>query len=91
VATSAHHCVRGPHTLSVDLVCSARGCRAEATWSLRWNNPKLHSAQRRKTWLACDEHLPQLTEFLQVRGFLRETVPLAEDGSSDQDGPGDLG
>jgi len=77
--------------LSVDLVCSARGCLAEATWSLRWNNPKLHSAQRRKTWLACDEHLPQLTEFLQVRGFLRETVPLAEDGSSVQDGPGDLG
>jgi hypothetical protein len=85
VATSALHCVRACFTAVVDVVCSARGCRAEATWSLRWNNPKLHPPDRRKTWLACDEHLPQLTEFLQVRGFLRETVRLG------QDGPGEVG
>ena len=82
MATSAHHhvwaaSVSGPvHTADVDLVCSARGCRAEATWSLQWNNPKLHPPQRRKAWLACDEHVAQLSEFLQVRGFLRETLPV---------------
>ena len=60
----------------VGLACSAKGCRRPAAWSLRWNNPRLHTAERRKTWLACDEHLGHLTEFLQLRGFLRDTVPL---------------
>ena len=59
-----------------DPVCSARRCREHAVWALRWNNPRLHTAERRKTWLACDEHLGHLTEFLQLRGFLRDTVPL---------------
>jgi hypothetical protein len=58
-----------------DLVCSAKGCRSDATWALRWNNPKLHPPERRKTWLACDDHRESLGEFLSVRGFLRETVP----------------
>jgi fluoroacetyl-CoA thioesterase len=39
---------------------------------LAWNNPRLHPAERRKTWLACDEHRQSLTEFLDSRGFLRE-------------------
>ncbi|MGI9003183.1 MAG: hypothetical protein ACR2GH_16245 [Pseudonocardia sp.] len=58
-----------------DLVCSAKGCRAHAVWALRWNNPKLHPPERRKTWLACEEHRTSLEDFLSVRGFLRETVP----------------
>jgi hypothetical protein len=58
------------------LVCSARGCRAPATWSLRWNNPRLHTPDRRKTWLACDEHRERLSEFLSVRGFLRDVEHL---------------
>lgn len=58
------------------LVCSARGCRQRAVHALRWNNPKLHPPQRRKTWLACDAHLPTLREFLDVRGFLREVQPV---------------
>lgn len=57
-----------------DLVCSAKGCRTPATWALRWNNPKLHPPERRKTWLACETHVQSLGEFLSVRGFLRETV-----------------
>lgn len=60
------------------LACSARGCRAAAGWGLRWNNPRLHTPERRKTWLACDEHRITLGEFLAVRGFLRETLPVAE-------------
>ena len=58
-------------------ICSARGCRRPATWALRWNNPKLHTPERRKTWLACDEHREYLTGFLEVRGFLREAEPLS--------------
>ncbi|MGN9775833.1 hypothetical protein ACTMS0_08635 [Micromonospora sp. H33] len=59
------------------LVCSARGCRAPAEWALRWNNPRLHDAARRKTWLACADHRTSLGDFLDVRGFLREVVPVA--------------
>ncbi|WP_326553054.1 hypothetical protein [Micromonospora sp. NBC_01813] len=59
------------------LVCSAKGCRAPAVWSLRWNNPRLHDAERRKIWLACGEHRDRLGDFLTARGFLREVAPLA--------------
>jgi len=41
-------------------------------WSLRWTNPKIHTPERRKTWLACDEHREYLSSFLATRGFLRE-------------------
>lgn len=61
-----------------DLVCSAKGCRRDATWAHLWNNPKLHTAERRKVWLACDEHRTSLGEFLSLRGFLKETVPAGE-------------
>jgi hypothetical protein len=60
------------------LSCSAKGCRAPATWGLRWNNPRLHTPERRKTWLACDEHRDTLGDFLAIRGFLREKLPLGE-------------
>jgi hypothetical protein len=58
------------------LTCSAKGCRSEAAWALRWNNPKLHTPDRRKTWLACDEHRQSLADFLGARGFLREVAPV---------------
>jgi hypothetical protein len=58
------------------LICSARGCRAPATWALHWNNPRLHTEERRKTWLACDEHRGSLSGFLEARGFLRSVQPL---------------
>ncbi|MFD3487772.1 hypothetical protein [Streptomyces sp. NPDC058665] len=59
-------------------VCSAKGCRASAVWVLAWNNPKLHTPERRKTWLACEEHREHLSSFLGVRGFLKDVVTLAE-------------
>jgi hypothetical protein len=65
-----------------DVVCSAKGCRAPATYALEWNNPKLHAPERRKTWLACDEHRPTLAEFLDRRGFLRDVIR----GVTDQHG-----
>ncbi|MDQ4006564.1 MAG: hypothetical protein M3211_00540 [Actinomycetota bacterium] len=67
-------------------VCSAKDCRRAAVWALRWNNPKIHPPERRKSWLACDEHRDHLSGFLAARGFLRETEPLptrTEDDPSD--------
>ncbi|MFF7471246.1 hypothetical protein [Streptomyces sp. NPDC008092] len=59
-------------------VCSAKGCRAAAVWVLAWNNPKIHTPERRKTWLACEEHREHLSQFLGVRGFLKDVVLLQE-------------
>jgi len=64
-----------PSLIGSDPICSARGCRAQAAWGLLWNNPKLHTPDRRKVWTACDEHRASLESFLRSRGFLRETVP----------------
>ncbi|PWU44516.1 hypothetical protein DLE60_04390 [Micromonospora globispora] len=66
-----------PTPADAALICSARGCRAPAVWALRWNNPRLHDPDRRKTWLACAEHRESLGGFLDARGFLREVVPVA--------------
>jgi hypothetical protein len=67
-------------------ICSAKGCRADAVWVLAWNNPKLHTPERRKTWLACEEHREHLSSFLDVRGFLKDVVTLTEweSGADDQ-------
>lgn len=59
------------------LTCSAKGCREPAGWVLAWNNPKVHTPERRKTWLACEAHRESLGQFLSVRGFLKDVVPLA--------------
>jgi len=68
------------------LVCSARGCRADAVWALRWNNPRLHTPERRKTWLACADHRDELERFLGVRGFLRDTEPVTDLPASGETG-----
>lgn len=60
-----------PDTPAEPATCSAKGCREPAVWALRWNNPRIHSPERRKTWLACDEHRTYLTTFLDKRGMLR--------------------
>jgi hypothetical protein len=57
-------------------VCSAKGCQQHAVWQLLWNNPKLHTPERRKVWLACEEHRQSLADFLGAREFLRDVVPL---------------
>ena len=58
--------------------CSAKACRADAVWVLAWNNPKVHTPERRKTWLACEEHREHLSQFLGVRGFLKDVVRLTD-------------
>ena len=42
------------------------------------DSPKLHAADRRKTWLACDEHRAYLQDFLEARSFPLEVLPLNE-------------
>ncbi len=59
-----------------ELTCSARGCAESARWKLLWNNPRLHTQDRRKVWLACDEHRESLEAFLGTRSFLRDTVAV---------------
>ena len=65
-------------------VCSAKGCRAAARHAVVWNNPKLHTAERRKVWLACDDHRASLADFVALRGFLIEVVPV--EALTDADG-----
>lgn len=57
-------------------ICSAKGCRRPAEFDLQWNNPKIHTADRRKHWVACPEHRESLGSFLSARGFLRDVVEL---------------
>ena len=50
---------------------------------LRWNNPRLHTPDRRKEWLACEAHRESLGAFLQdvlfglplVMHFLTSSLP----------------
>ena len=66
--------------------CSAKGCTQDAGWQLLWNNPRIHTAERRKSWLACEEHRTSLSDFLGARGFLREVEPMeASDQRLDAD------
>ena len=50
-------------------ICSAKDYQRPAVWALRWNNPKVHTPERRKVWLACDEHRDYLRDYLAARDF----------------------
>ncbi|GAA2992464.1 hypothetical protein GCM10010460_31510 [Microbacterium terrae] len=50
-------------------VCSRAGCRADARWRIDWRNPRIHAADRVKSWAACDEHRDFLREYLAARSF----------------------
>lgn len=63
--------------------CSRAGCDASALWAIRWRNPKIHAADKQKHWLACDEHLEYLSEFLRARSFPLEILSVAELGDCD--------
>lgn len=65
------------------LTCSAKGCRAQAAYGVVWNNPRLHTPDRRKVWLACPDHREHLSSFVSVRGFLIEVLPVDELGEQD--------
>ena len=68
-------------------MCSRKACRADAEWQLLWNNPKIHTPERRKSWLACPDHRAWLEDYLQTRGLWKETLPLsAGDGDAGRAG-----
>lgn len=64
--------------VEVTPTCSSKGCQQLARWGLLWNNPRLHTPERRKVWLACDDHRSSLGDFLTARQFLRDVVPVGE-------------
>ena len=60
-------------------ICSAKGCTRPALYQLVWNNPRLHTPDREKLWLACAEHRVSLASHLEVRGFLRRVDSFPAD------------
>lgn len=63
-----------------DIECSRAGCRAPAVWQVEWRNPRIHTADRRKIWTACDEHVAYLRDFVAARGFPVEVRAVAHAG-----------
>lgn len=49
--------------------CSSAGCTSAALWRINWRNPRVHTAERVKVWLACNVHRDHLTGYLSSRGF----------------------
>ncbi|QTX04730.1 hypothetical protein [Agromyces archimandritae] len=62
--------------------CSRAGCGEPAAWRIDWRNPKIHEETRVKTWLACDEHLGFLREFLAARDFPLEVRAFGDGAAS---------
>ncbi|MFD1721026.1 hypothetical protein [Amnibacterium endophyticum] len=56
--------------------CSRAGCRQQASTAIDWRNPRIHTGDRSKTWLACEEHVPFLTDFLRARAFPLQVRPV---------------
>lgn len=61
--------------------CSRAGCREAARWRVEWRNPRIHAADRRKVWVACDEHREFLREYLAARDFPVAVFPLETGGA----------
>jgi hypothetical protein len=59
-----------------ELRCSRSGCHAAAVWNVNWRNPTIHSADRVKVWLSCDEHRDFFDGYFESRGFPVVVTPL---------------
>ncbi|WP_424980799.1 hypothetical protein [Labedella phragmitis] len=46
---------------------------------MEWRNPRIHGPERTKIWLACEEHVAYLSEFLSARDFPVAVRPLEEE------------
>ena len=62
--------------------CSRAGCRTDAEWQVVWRNPRIHSAERRKVWVACPDHVEFLRDYLASRSFPVDVLPLAPASAS---------
>lgn len=49
--------------------CSRASCESVAIWRVNWRNPRIHSIDRVKVWLACSEHREFLRDYLETRDF----------------------
>ena len=56
--------------------CARAGCTEDAAWQVNWRNPRIHSADRIKVWVACNEHVEFLRDYLDTRGFPVLVTPL---------------
>ncbi|AAT89020.1 conserved hypothetical protein [Leifsonia xyli subsp. xyli str. CTCB07] len=68
------------------LTCSRASCGERASWRIEWRNPRIHTADRVKVWLACAEHIGFLREFLATRGFPLTVVALTAGGGPERSG-----
>ncbi|WP_246133989.1 hypothetical protein [Microbacterium hatanonis] len=57
--------------------CSRAGCRDASAWVVAWRNPRIHTADRKKLWSACDAHVDFLRDYLAARDFPVEVSALA--------------
>jgi hypothetical protein len=62
----------------LDPTCSRASCTAAAAWNVNWRNPRIHSIDRVKVWLACDEHRDYLRDYLGARDFPVLVTPLGQ-------------
>lgn len=62
-------------------ICARAGCRADARWQVVWRNPRIHAADRRKIWLACDDHVSYLRDYLAARDFPVQVETFGQDAS----------
>jgi hypothetical protein len=68
--------------------CSRAGCQEPATSTVNWRNPKIHASDRVKVWLACDEHVDYLRDFVATRGFPVVVAPFGTEIDVVPDGAG---
>jgi hypothetical protein len=74
--SSGHDATSGVHASEEPATCSRAGCREPALWRIEWRNPKIHSPDRRKIWVACDAHRDFLRDYLAARDFPVAVAPL---------------
>ncbi len=55
--------------MTTEALCSRADCRTPASHRIVWRNPRIHAEDREKIWLACDEHLAFLRDYLRARDF----------------------
>jgi hypothetical protein len=61
--------------------CSRAGCPEGACWRIEWRNPRIHTADRVKIWLACDGHREFLRDYLASREFPVQVLPFDDENS----------
>lgn len=58
--------------------CSRAACAADAVLAVNWRNPRIHGPERVKVWLACEEHVEYLRDYLASRDFPVAVAAIGE-------------